>query len=858
MKPEVERVLVCGYYGFGNTGDEAILSVLVEDLRHLYGDCEISVLSGDPVTTSGHFNVVGIPWQSPADLIAAARRSDLMVLGGGGLIQDYNGFDSSQMLTAWHGDVIWAEFALFARMLQKPLAIYGVGVGPLHTEEGKDAARLVFSLAATASVRDQESLSLLGEISVSTEKIVLGGDPVFRLEPTTTQAIDSILNMEGIPVGERTVGVCLRPWRSGLPSKEIAAALDEIIEDQDARVVFLPFQVAPTRNENDSHAAHEVMLAMKRGDRAGIVRGAYGPREKLALFSQFDTVLAMRLHAAMFGLKAGKPTVAIAYDRKVESMMSDLGLSGLALPLEGLTSEAIVTTLEKAESSHDSETVARAIQELADRSLRNREALAQASKSSAKGRHEDGEVLEMLIDAAMARSNDAQLLNRARYESSLKDATIDHLRAELKEVHDSRAQQLARRYWKLRQDARETAAKVRSRLDPRARSRSSDEAPLFDRFNDTPIYGGPSDLRAHYAGQLEQILDEHRHAVGYALLPFSIGWRSSLFQRPQQMARALARQGYLVFYGLDHWSREQTDGFRQVDTNLFLYSVFPNYLDVLQGIPRPLTLTYAYNFNFVRHLREPVTVFEHIDELEVFTATHQMEHLIQWYEDAIENADIVVASAHDLLATVQKRRPDAFLCQNGVDFDHFAAPRPGPPPADLPTDGQPIVGYYGALAEWIDYDLLDFAAQSLPNFQFVFIGPNYDESMDGKPVFARPNVSWLGPKEYDELPSYLQAFSVATIPFVLNDVTHAVSPVKLHEYLAGGKPVVTTAMRETASYDVVMIGQNSNDWIEKLVEAERLSHDPAHVERLRMTARANTWDQRVGSLIDAAARLHLG
>ncbi|MGH8958897.1 MAG: polysaccharide pyruvyl transferase family protein, partial [Acidimicrobiia bacterium] len=615
---------------------------------------------------------------------------------------------------------------------------------------------------------------------------------------------------------------------------------------------------APTRNENDSHAAHEVMLAMKRGDQAGIIRGAYGPREKLALFSQFDAVVAMRLHAAMFGLKAGKPTVAISYDRKVDSMMSDLGLPGLVLPLEGLTSEGVVTTLEKAEGSHDKDAIAESINTLAERSLRNRDALAKAGAVSTGERREDAQVLEMLIDAAMARSNDAQLLNRANYESSLKDATIDHLRAELKEMNDSRAQQLARRYWKLRQDARETVARVRSRVDPRARAALADGTPLFDRFNDVPTYGGPSDLRAHYSSQLEQILDEHRHAVGYALLPFSIGWKSSLFQRPQQMARALARQGYLVFYGLDHWSREQTDGFRQVDTNLFLYSVYPNYLDVLQGIPRPLTLTYAYNFNFVRHLRNPVTVFEHIDELEVFTATHQMEHLVQWYEDAIENADIVVASAHDLLQTVQKRRPDAFLCQNGVDFDHFAGRRPGPRPSDLPSDGKPIVGYFGALAEWIDYDLLDFAADSLPDFRFVFIGPDYDESMDGKPVFDRPNVSWLGPKEYEELPSYLQAFSVATIPFALNDVTHAVSPVKLHEYLAGGKPVVTTAMRETASYDVVMIGQDRADWVEKLVAAERLSHEAEYVDRLQMTARANTWDQRVGSLIDAGARLHLG
>ena len=82
--------------------------------------------------------------------------------------------------------------------------------------------------------------------------------------------------------------------------------------------------------------------------------------------------------------------------------------------------------------------------------------------------------------------------------------------------------------------------------------------------------------------------------------------------------------------------------------------------------------------------------------------------------------------------------------------------------------------------------------RKFPEFDFVFIGPNYDQSMDGQPVFDLDNVHWLGPKDYDELPRYLQEFSVATIPFVLNDVTHAVSPVKLHEYLAAGKPVVAT------------------------------------------------------------------
>jgi glycosyltransferase involved in cell wall biosynthesis len=260
-----------------------------------------------------------------------------------------------------------------------------------------------------------------------------------------------------------------------------------------------------------------------------------------------------------------------------------------------------------------------------------------------------------------------------------------------------------------------------------------------------------------------------------------------------------------------------------------------------------------------RHLEVPVIVFEHIDELEVFTATHPMEHLVVWYEDAIERADIVVASAHDLLATVRRQRPDAFLCQNGVDFNHFHGHRATPTPDDLAPilgSGQPIVGYYGALAEWLDYDLLDFAADELPEFEFVFIGPNYDESMDGAPVFRRSNVHWLGPKTYDELPRYLQDFTVATVPFVLNEVTHAVSPVKVNEYLAAGKPVVTTATREALHNPVLGIAADRVEWVERIKEATKLARDDAFVQRLVMSARANTWDQRVGMLIDAAARLH--
>ncbi|CAN5816327.1 hypothetical protein BH18ACT6_BH18ACT6_25360 [soil metagenome] len=848
----VRRVLVCGYYGFGNAGDEAILTILLDDVRALYPDAQIAVVSGSPETTSLRYGVTGVPWSSPSALIEAARGSDLLVLGGGGLIQDYNGFDPSDLLTTRHGDVIWAEFALLARMWSKPLAIYAIGVGPLDTKAGRDAARLSFELASSASVRDDASAELLVEIGVPRDSFVVSADPVFRLQPAAGGK--SILEAEGLPSASYTIGACLRPWRSGLPIKELASAFDQLVERHDARIVFLPFQLAATRNENNAHAAHEVMLAMDMADRAGIVRGSYGPAEKLAIFDSFDAVVAMRLHGAMFGLKADKPTTAIAYDGKVDSLMDDCGLADWVIPLEGLAADKLVDTFEQAIAGGVTSDARRRLAELTTRSALSREALGHFAIEVNTAA--DNQVFGLLAEAALARTEDAQALEQTTYDLRLSQAINDHLRAELAEVHGSRAQRLARQYWKLRQTTREASESVKRAVVKRQVPEIS-AGP--ERFNDPPDYGGAFELRTHYTRQLAQILEDNPQAIGCAVLPHSIGWRSSLFQRPQQMALALARQGYLVFYGLDHFTREETDGFRWAAPNVYLFSMDPHYLDVLKGIPRPLTLSYVYNFRFIRHLEDPVTVFEHIDELEVFTSTHPMDHLEQWYEDAITESDIVAASAYDLLETVRKRRPDALLCQNGVDFDHFYGQRDGAPPADLAPiidQGLPIVGYYGALAEWLDYELLDYAAAELTDFQFVFIGPNYDESMDAKPVFNRANVHWLGAKTYEELPTYLQHFSVATVPFILHDVTHAVSPVKLYEYLAGGKPVVTTATREAIRIQVLGIAESRDEWVEKLREGVKLSEDPAHVERLIMTARANTWDQRVGVLIDAAARLH--
>ena len=141
------------------------------------------------------------------------------------------------------------------------------------------------------------------------------------------------------------------------------------------------------------------------------------------------------------------------------------------------------------------------------------------------------------------------------------------------------------------------------------------------------------------------------------------------------------------------------------------------------------------------------------------------------------------------------------------------------------SDGRPVAGYYGALASWFDYGLLDEAARLRPDWRFVLIGPKLDASLDGSPILSRKNLLWLGARDYVSLPGYLSTFDVATIPFRINSITLSTSPLKLFEYFAAGKPVVTTPMPECEAFGKVAIARDAREFTEaldRMREAERI------------------------------------
>lgn len=191
------------------------------------------------------------------------------------------------------------------------------------------------------------------------------------------------------------------------------------------------------------------------------------------------------------------------------------------------------------------------------------------------------------------------------------------------------------------------------------------------------------------------------------------------------------------------------------------------------------------------------------------------------------------------------------LVKNAADFTHFHA---APSRVCLQGVPRPIIGYYGAIAEWFDAGLIEHAARQRPDWSFVLIGHTFGAEIDG--LRALPNVRFLGEQPYDTLPAYLAQFDVCCIPFRLNDLTRATNPVKFYEYLCSGKPIVSVRLPELQQHeDCVYFADGPEEFVAAIKRAFEEKGEGLTKRRVEV-ARVNTWEERCDSFAGAIATLY--
>lgn len=347
----------------------------------------------------------------------------------------------------------------------------------------------------------------------------------------------------------------------------------------------------------------------------------------------------------------------------------------------------------------------------------------------------------------------------------------------------------------------------------------------------------------------------------------SFGYNVPLFQRPQHIANNLSKNNCLVIYEVTTMT-DKVKTLKKFQNNLYLFNYNNIKLNKIlaeelnkMDIPKYIQL-YSTDWKLsVKNIEDYINngykfIYEYIDHLspELAGTKDLPQNIIEKYEYAMNNKNVyIITTADELAKDVKEKRGEENLAvsSNGVDyefFQHFEDYKIEDDILQIFNNGKINVCYYGALAKWFDYELTKKIAKT-QKYNIILFGIKYDEAFDEN-INGEENIYFMGPRDYKVLKYYAEKCDILTIPFILNDITKSTSPVKIFEYMALHKPIVTTDMQECRKYKSVLIGKNHEDFIKCLEKAYKIRNDKEYIKLLDKEAKENDWKEKAEVIIN--------
>ncbi|KXG74447.1 polysaccharide pyruvyl transferase CsaB [Thermotalea metallivorans] len=327
------KIVISGYYGFNNIGDESILTSIVNSLKQHIENIEITVLSVNPQGTEKKHRVKAINRKNILQIFRAIKHCDLLISGGGSLLQDVT---SGKSISYYLGVIMMGIF------LGKKVMIYSQGIGPVNRTYNRLLVKYVLNQVHCITVRDEKSKDELQRMGVNIPPIYVTADPVIGLEKVSPELGRKLLGTEGLDEksGRPLVGFAIRGWKKNDRLKAILAkAADRLIEEFHVDVVFIPFHYG-----EDIKFMEEIEKDMKH--KAIFVKHKYDVHEMLGITGNLDLLIGVRLHSLIFAAIMNVPIIGISYDPKNDSFMESLGQKCLC-NVEDLTYEDLLIEIER-------------------------------------------------------------------------------------------------------------------------------------------------------------------------------------------------------------------------------------------------------------------------------------------------------------------------------------------------------------------------------------------------------------------------------------------------------------------------------------------------------------------------------
>ena len=389
------RVVVGGWYGAANLGDEMVLGAFLEWIREAGGIP--TVISVNPHYTRAMHGADAVGYNDLAAIVEAIAAADLFLLGGGGLFQDYDVFDAESLARFPAGNVSqFAQFLLLGDELGARTAVLAQGVGPLRGAQARAIAADVFRRAGTVSVRDEESAALLRAIGVE-RPVVVAPDPAWTLRTAPDPPASRYPALAGRPV----LALVVRDWPFDRAWEDAFVATMDASFPRDWACLWVDFSRVP--DATLARPLYDEIAPRLTARLPGLTHAIWdglGLQDAAALIAGSDALLAMRLHGVLLGHLAGLPVIALEYDGKVQALGDALRIpAALRMPLERIA-ERLPAALQMVcgrERSNAHRVGAELRTRLADDALAHRSLLWEAMADAARASHGRATVRDSLL-----------------------------------------------------------------------------------------------------------------------------------------------------------------------------------------------------------------------------------------------------------------------------------------------------------------------------------------------------------------------------------------------------------------------------------------------------------------------------
>lgn len=352
----MSNIVISGYYGFGNAGDEAMLAAILESLLEIMPTADITVITGSPEFTKRVHGVKTVHRLHFGVIMNVIRRCDLLISGGGSLLQD---------VTSDRSLYYYLSIMKIAHFFNKPVMLYAQGIGPIQRDLAKKAVKSVLNKVDLITVRDEGSKKELLDLGVTKPPIEVTADAVLsmnRVDKGIGYALLQKYNITGI---NPKIGISVREWKNvGQFKQELALAADRIALEHHADIVFIPMQYP-----GDVKIAREIGAYMKHAPY--ILDEEYTTVEVMSIIGCMDLLVGIRLHALIFASLMHVPIVGISYDPKVVRFLHMIGEEPVAT-LDTIKASDLVGAIEQQLSLEGlKSSVEKNISLLREQSLRN-------------------------------------------------------------------------------------------------------------------------------------------------------------------------------------------------------------------------------------------------------------------------------------------------------------------------------------------------------------------------------------------------------------------------------------------------------------------------------------------------------